>query len=400
MSIAKLKLRNASIPSMTSRHPWVLSTSLQKTIEPIAKDSVVELVDGENRFVGRGIFNPDSRIAVRVYSWQESETLDFAWLNARIETAIQLRKSQATFTSAAPYVARRLIFSEADRLSGLIVDAFGPYLVVQITAAATLSRLGEIVESLKANFEVKAIILKIEDSTAKKEKIDPRNETIFGEVSESELTIIENGILFVVDLAGGQKTGHYLDQRQNRSEAANWISSNSNVLDVCSYSGGFACTIAKMVPGCRITSIDSSQKALDMAARNAELNGLDMIRFEKEDFYQALDQRFAGEERFDAIILDPPRLAGSKAQVEKALAAYHRLNYSAVRLLKPGGILITCSCSGRVTRQHFSNMILGVSKRARREIQVLQQRSASDDHPILINCPETDYLKCYICKVF
>ncbi len=400
MSYPTLTLRDASRNSIASMHPWILVTSLQKTIQPIAKDSIVDIVDRDDRFLARGSFNPDSRIAVRVYSWNKDCSVDDELFDQRIEAAIALRKARTDFPSDSPLIARRLIFSEADRLSGLIVDAYGPYLIVQITASIMMAWLPRILDALAREFPSKGVLLRVDESTAAKEGILAKCEILSGEIPESGIQISENGLLFHVDLLAGQKTGHYLDQRQNREIAASLIPIGAKVLDVCSYSGGFACTIAKKVAGSEVTAIDSSQKALDLARHNAELNQLENVAFEKGDFYEALEKRLSDAVRYDAIVLDPPRMAGSRSQVERALAAYHRLNYQAVRLLKPGGILVTCSCSGRVDRQQFQHMLLGVSKRSRREIQILGQYTAADDHPCLVNCPETDYLKCVVGKIF
>jgi 23S rRNA (cytosine1962-C5)-methyltransferase len=412
MTYPKLRIREASMPSLLAKHPWVLATSLQKSIEPISKDSIVDLVDPKGKFIGRGLFNPDSRIAVRVYCWHEDESIDDAMFDQRIDEAIALRgwhsDSQSQIVapkndkpSSHAYSARRLIFSEADRMSGLIVDAYGPYLVVQVTASGILTRIGGIIESLSKKLSPAGIILQVEESTAQREGIDRRHELFFGKSPvENELIIAENDTLFHVDLLGGQKTGHYLDQRQNRLLASDVIQDGSRVLDVCSYSGGFACTIAKKRPLTQVTAIDGSQKALDLAARNAALNDLNNVSVEQNDFYKALEQRLERGETYDAIILDPPRMASARSQVQRALAAYHRLNYLAVRLLRAGGVLVTCSCSGRVTHEDFRQMLLGVSKRSGKEVQIVHHRAAADDHPTSINCPESDYLKCFVCKIF
>ena len=405
MSNPVLTVRPASLGSLAARHPWVLASSLSKPPGPLAKDAVVDLADAQGRFLGRGFFNPDSRIAVRVLCWRQDETLDDTLLSDRIRAAVRLRLDRLEAESSADggagqgSPARRLIFSEADRLSGLIVDAYGPHLVVQVTASAIHARLPLVLETLRAAVPCESILLQIDRGTAEKEGIPPRQEAVWGSAPAEPFILRENGLLFRVDLVGGQKTGHFLDQRQNRAAAAGWIAPNSQVLDVCSYSGGFACTIARRVEGCEVTAIDGSKAALELAAANVELNGLSNVQLEQSDFFEALQRRLDTGESYDAIVLDPPRLAGSRSQVARALAAYHRLNYTAVRLLRPGGILVTCSCSGRVDRTQFHHMLLGVSKRSGRDVQVLEQRPAADDHPSLVSCPETDYLKCFICKI-
>ncbi len=395
-----LKLREGANPSIQSKHPWVLSTSLQKSIQTIPKDSVVDLLDSNQRFVCRGLFNPDSRIALRAYTWNDTEEIDYQMFYSRIEQAIELRKRLNAGLDPKSLVARRLVFSEADRLSGLIVDAFGPYLTLQITSSGVLARLNWVISSLQSLWPCEAIVLLIDAATAEREGIEAKHEIIFGSLPDAPILIQENGLQFQVDLQHGQKTGHYLDQRQNRLIAAQCIPDGSEVLDVCTYSGGFACTIAKVNPAAHVTAIDSSQKALSLALANAAINGLTNLSVEQGDFYEALESRLEQNRLYDAIVLDPPRMASARSQVQRALAAYHRLNLLAVKLLKPGGILVTCSCSGRVNREDFRLMLLGVSKRSGREIQILDQRGAADDHPTSINCQETDYLKCFVCKIF
>lgn len=394
-----LKVRDSAAASVAARHPWLLGTSLQRTVQPISKDSVVDLVDSKQRFVGRGLFNPDSKIAVRVYTWNSDEQIDAAFFRSRIRQAIATRGDWLNPNDGRGYAARRLVFSEADRLSGLIVEAFGPYVVLQITASALLARLDDLVAIIKDELSPQGIFLLVDESTATREGITARHETIVGNIPVDSLKIVENDVLFNVDLIAGQKTGYYLDQRQNRMAAVRWIEDDARVLDVCTYSGGFACTIAKHKPQTSVTAIDASQKAIELAQRNAALNGLNNVEFEVNDFYSALDTRLEQNELYSAIVLDPPKMAGSRSQVQRALAAYHRLNYQAARLLKPGGILVTCSCSGRVSREDFRQMLLGVSKRTGRDIQILEERGAADDHPTSINCPESDYLKCFVVKI-
>ncbi len=400
MSNPVLIVHDSALSSIQLRHPWLLGSSLSKTLQPISKDSVVDLVDSKQRFLGRGIFNPDSRIAVRVYSWTKDEPLDESFFRTRIHEAVELRKSRLQPYLSLEKVGRRLVFSEADRLSGLIVDAFGHYLVIQVTSSGVLARLPWVLQALENAWPADGMILQIDEATAEREGISPKHEVISGSPPRTNQTIIENEVEYLVDLLEGQKTGHYLDQRTNRLNAASWIPDGSKVLDVCCYSGGFACAIAKHNQNSRITAIDTSQKALDLASKNAELNGLSNIGFEQGDFYQALEKRIEAKEVYDAIVLDPPRMAGTRSQVQRALSAYHRLNLLAVRLLRHGGILVTCSCSGRVTREDFRRMIVGVSKRSGREIQILEQSGAADDHPTSMNCPETDYLKCFVCKIW
>jgi 23S rRNA (cytosine1962-C5)-methyltransferase len=302
--------------------------------------------------------------------------------------------------SWSPRQALRLVFSEADQLSGLIVDRFGDHLVVQVTAAALNPFLSDIVAHLVERLQPASLVTHVDAKTAKSEGMEPHSQCWVGEVPSEPVWLEENGMWWGADLREGQKTGYYLDQCENRWAAARWTPPGARVLDVCTYAGGFALTIANRDPTAQVTAIDSSPRALALAQANAEKNGLDQrVKWEQEDFFHALSARVDAQEVYDMVVLDPPRIAGSRDQLARALSAYHRLNYLAVRLLRPGGILVTCSCSGRVQRVDFLEMLRGVSGRIRREIQVLENRGASPDHPVSIHCPETDYLKCIVARV-
>jgi 23S rRNA (cytosine1962-C5)-methyltransferase len=212
------------------------------------------------------------------------------------------------------------------------------------------------------------------------------------------VTICQHGVDFRVDFREGQKTGYYLDQRENRRVAAA-LMSGRRVLDMCCYTGGFGITAAKIGGAREVLAVDTSAKVIELARANAALNAVDNIRFEVGDCFGVLERLASEGQRFDAIVLDPPRFAGSRGAVERALAAYHRLNRLAVEILAPAGYLVTCSCSAHVVREDFQAMLAGVAQRTRRDIQFLEQRGASTDHPVSATCPETEYLKCFVCRV-
>jgi 23S rRNA (cytosine1962-C5)-methyltransferase len=221
---------------------------------------------------------------------------------------------------------------------------------------------------------------------------------VWGELTEGPLEITEHGLVYQVDLHEGQKTGFYLDQRENRRAAAAYVR-GGRVLDMFSYTGGFAMCAAALGGAADVLGIDTSKKAVAQARANAQRNKLTGVRFETGDAFQALESLLNAEARFDAVILDPPKFARSKSSANQALMAYHRLNRLAIGLLPPGGILVTCSCSGAVTREDFLMMLSGVAQKSGRELQVLEQRGASPDHPVSATCLETEYLKCFICRI-
>jgi 23S rRNA (cytosine1962-C5)-methyltransferase len=395
--IRSIRLRASLKKQRLGRHPWILATSIEEPKDPPAVGELVELTHSDGRWVGRGLYNPHSRIRIRMLSWSPNEQIDAVWLDSRLDRALDLRFDMP---GSSQLDAIRLVFSEADFLSGLIVDRFQSHIVVQVTAAAILPWLDQIVQRLKDRCNPESISLQIDERTARSEGTEPRSEVIHGDLPDAPIEIRENDLRWIIDLRQGQKTGYYLDQRDNRMAAARWTPHGARVLDVCTYVGGFALTIAQHANPQQIIAVDSSAKALEWAQGNAQRNGFgDRVLWEQNDFYASLSQRLEQRELFDMIVLDPPRLAGSRDQVARALAAYHRLNYLAVRILRPGGILVTCSCSGRVSRSDFLFMLYGVANRVGRDMQILENRSAAPDHPVSIHCPETDYLKCLIARV-
>lgn len=390
-----LRLRPNKHMTFVARHPWVLAKSLDEPEVRPADGEVVDVVGSNGRFVARGIYNGKSHIRVRLYSWNADEPLDAAFWRRRIEMALQLRRD---IGYDDPVGAARLVFSEADGLSGLIVDRYGEWLVVQVTALAVDVRLDEIIAILAELANPRGIFVRTDAKIAVAEGMTPRDGLAWGEAPAGPITIRENGLAFSVDLQGGQKTGMYLDQRENRRVAAGYFRGRS-VLDVCCYVGGFSLAAARLGQARDVLGIDASEKAVEQARANAAANQIDNVRFETGECFETLERlRAAGDRRFGAIILDPPRFAGSRHGVDQALRAYFRLNRLAVELLEPGGILVTCSCSGRVTRDDFLHMLAGVSQKTGRDLQVLEPRGPSPDHPVRLSCPETDYLKCYICR--
>jgi 23S rRNA (cytosine1962-C5)-methyltransferase len=221
---------------------------------------------------------------------------------------------------------------------------------------------------------------------------------VWGELPLGPIAIREHGLVYEVDLHVGQKTGFYLDQRENRSAAAAYMQGR-RVLDLFCYTGGFAMTAVKLGGAREVLGIDSSKKAIAQARRNTELNGLANVSFDVGDGFQTLDALLDRGERFEAVILDPPKFARGRSGLNQALMAYHRLNRAAVELLNPGGILVTCSCTGSVSREDFLLMLSGVAQKSGRDLRVLEQRGAAPDHPVSATCLETEYLKCLICEV-
>ncbi len=377
-----------------SRHPWVHLSSLQDSGDALTCGSPVELVSSDGRWIAGGLVNPQSRLRVRLYTWDQSQPVAAPLFLQRIDEAIA-RRRLGTVPPADG--AERLIFSESDYLSGLIVDRYADYLTVQITSGALHAFRDVILDHLQERLSPKGICLRIDEKTASNEGMETIDQWVRGTAPTSQVLVQQNGLSLGVDLLGGQKTGTYLDQRTNHAAAAQYLF-DRRVLDVCCYSGGFG-LVAAATGAAEVLGIDGSAKALEAAAENAARNSLQNIHFQRADCFEYLEQAAASGLQFDAVILDPPRFAGSRHQIDSALRAYQRLNTHAVELLPKGGVLVTCSCSGRVSRGDFLNMLAEVARRTGRNLTVLESRGAAPDHPISVSCPETDYLKCMICQV-
>jgi len=389
---AVLALKPDKAAQILGRHPWVRATSLAGTPPETLDGAVVDVCDHRGRFLGRGIYNSRSRIAVRLYDWDGAADLNDAFFVERLRTAIVLRRGLGWDN---PDAAIRLAFSEADALSGLVVDRYGPYIVIQVTARAMLARTAAIVRFLESEYSPASILLRTDPRIAAAEGMEARDEVAAGAAPTGDVHIVEHGVKIAFDLMNAQKTGLYLDQRENRRAAAGYAAGR-RVLDVCCYVGGFGLTAAVVGQARHVDFVDASAKAIEQARRNAEVNGVAEAGFHVADAFDFLDQQVAARAQYDMVVLDPPRFAGSRRQIDAALAAYHRLNRLALALLQPGGVLVTSSCSGHVDRSRFGDMLKGACRRSHRDLQILEERGAAADHPVRLSCPETHYLKCLI----
>ena len=378
------------------RHPWVLDSAVAKVEGEPADGDVVDLATHDGHFVARGLWNSQSRMRVRLYAFDASTKLDAELWHARLASALALRKTLGLDERAG---ATRLVNSEGDDLSGLIVDRYGEYLAVQVTALAMAVRLDTLCDALESLVAPRGILLRgAERGLAKLEGLSLVDRVVRGTAPAGAIFVHEHGLKFGVDLAEGQKTGYYLDQRDNRQAAARYARGR-RVLDMFCYSGGFAVACAVSGGARSVLAVDTSAKAAALARANAELNGAANVTVEAVDAFEKLDALAAAGERFGMVILDPPKFARSRSTVDDALRAYHRINRVAVGLLEPGGILVTCSCSGSVSRDDFLQMLSGVAQRSARPIQVLESRGAAADHPVSASCLEGEYLTCVIARV-
>ncbi len=389
-----LRLKPSRQFPFLARHPWVHAHALAEDGSDLPRGQVVDLLDHDGNWLARGVVNGASRLRVRLYSFDRSLSIDPSLWAARIDGAIARRRLTGP---ADPQGAERLVFSESDLISGLIVDRYADSLGVQFTSGGLLRWKDEILDHLRAATGARSIMVRVDEKTAKHEGIEAIEQWHDGlELSEPVL-YRQNGLDLAVDLRSGQKTGSYLDQRINHVTVAQYLGGR-RVLDVCCYTGGFGLVAANSGAD-SVVAIDSSRSALEEGRNAALRNGIKGIEFREGDCFDVLKEMGQQGERFGGVILDPPRFAGSRHQIDRALRAYGRLNSLAIDLLPPGGVLATCSCSGRVSRSDFLNMLVEVARRRRRDLIVMEQRGPAPDHPMAIACPESDYLKCIIAQV-
>ena len=376
------------------RHPWVYAGAIER-VEGAPKDGdVVDLVSSADNFVARGFWNSQSKIRVRLASWDQAVEIDDAFFRDRLEAAIRLRRDILGMTG--PRQACRLVFSESDGLPGLIVDQYDRWLTVQFTGLGIALRRDVIADLLMDIVKPEGIYLRTERGIGQLEGLALRDGLLRGSVPSEPITIDDQGIEVLVHLSEGQKTGFYLDQRDNRVRVAR-LAKGRRVLDAFCYTGGFGLHAAR-AGATEVVGIDVSEPALALARRNAEVNGLANMSFRKSDVFDALDELVAAEERFGLVVLDPPKFARAGHAVEDALRGYRRLQLQALKLLEDDGVLVICCCSGLISRDMLLELLAQLSADQRRGVQVLQTSGPSPDHPVIATCPETSYLKCVICR--
>jgi 23S rRNA (cytosine1962-C5)-methyltransferase len=378
---------------LRSGHVWIYRSDLTSA-DGVPPGALVQVVDERKRLLGTALYSSASQIAVRMLSAHWVADLS-ALLRQRLKDAIAYRKSVVTDTDAY-----RVVFSEGDFLPGLIVDRYNDVLSIQVlTQAMNADAVREIVMStLAEQLSPAGIVERVDPRIAELEQLPAReSRLVSGEKSETLFTM--NGVRFRFHGLEGQKTGAFLDQRENYAAAARYA--HGEALDVFCYQGGFA---LHMAPRCsQMTGVDSSRPALGLAEANAELNadrklGYDIEWIEANAFDLLKDYSAAGR-HYDTIVLDPPAFAKSKRTLDTAMRGYKELNLRALKMLRPGGILISCSCSYHVSEAEFLQVVGSAAIDARRSLRVIEKRGQARDHPAVLNVPETAYLKCLICQV-
>jgi len=362
-------------------HPWIFSNEVIKTEKP-SPGEVVK-VEERKKVIGTGFYNPHSLITVRLFSDKEEDFSKEFLLN-RIKKALIDRSDLGE--------SFRLIYSESDRLPGLIIDKYRNYFVVEINCLGMDKRKELVFQTLKEIFNPEGIYEKPDQNLRKLEGLESENKIVYGKIPEL-VEIEQDGIKFLVDIINGQKTGFFFDQRENRQKLAEFAT--GQILDCFCYTGGFSLYTAKKG---KVLGIDSSAKAIEIAKKNALLNNLE-CDFECEDVFKTLRKLYNANKRFDTIILDPPSFTKSKKKKFDALRGYKEINLMAMKLLNEGGILFTSSCSYHISNEEFLNMLHDSAKDAKRNFVIIHQGKQSKDHPILLNFPESNYLKAYFLRV-
>jgi 23S rRNA (cytosine1962-C5)-methyltransferase len=394
MSLPRVVLLPRRARPFYGRHPWVYAGAIAQIEGDPGDGAEIELYSHAGNFVARGFYNGRSKIRVRLYSWTPERALDRDFFRDRLASAIRLRTTLGLMESGT---GCRLVFSEADGLSGCTVDRYDRWLVVQFTSLALAQRRDMLVELLVELAQPEGIYLRTERGIGQLEGLEIQDGILWGQVPAEPVIINEDGIRFRVSLTEGQKTGFYLDQRENHKAVAR-LASGRRVLDAFCYVGGFALHAAR-AGAASVLGIDASAPALELAQENVALNGLGQVSFTRADVFAKMQELAEAQEKFDLVVLDPPKFARTRQAVEEALRGYRRLQTLALRLLATDGILITCCCSGLITTPMLEELLAQLAVEENRDIQVLERRGQATDHPVAVTCPESNYLKCLVCRV-
>ncbi|MEC5399606.1 class I SAM-dependent rRNA methyltransferase [Uliginosibacterium sp. H1] len=394
--MARLYLQNGKERPVLRRHPWIFAGSVDRLDGRARPGDTVEVLSHDGQLLGRAAWSPESQIRARMWSFDADTSIDHAFFKKRVAESVARRQAHPHLRGQDGV---RLIHGESDGLPGVIADRFGPVVVVQLTSAGADKWREAIVAGLKQATGCEAVYERSDSEVRKLEGLEPTSGLLDGELP-SPLTIIENGVRMEVDVVGGHKTGFYLDQRDNRLLTGQ-LAAGRSVLNCFCYTGGFS--LQALAGGAAsVLSIDSSGPALATGARNLALNpSLDASRAEwlEADVFEALRSLRAEGRTFDLIILDPPKFAPSAAHAQRASRAYRDINILGFRLLNPGGILMTYSCSGGIGQELFQSIVASSAVDAGVEARIIHRLSAAADHPIGLAVPEGEYLKGLACQV-
>jgi 23S rRNA (cytosine1962-C5)-methyltransferase len=387
MSSQTVTISQRGAERVYSGHPWVYRSDVLDAsgVEPGA---VVRVEGHRRRFLAQAFYSSTSQIALRVLT-SEERPFDRAFLAERLAAAASFRERVAKGAQVC-----RMVSSEGDQLPSLTIDRYGSVFVLQTLSQGTERLKPQVVEILQEAFSPRSIVERNDVAYRELEGLEEKKGTLAGE-NIREVEVDENGLRFVIDLVGGQKTGGYLDQRENRLAAREY--GHGRALDCFCYAGGFTLNLARCCDS--VLGVDSSAEALDLARRNQRLNGLGNVEWKEDncfDFLKTADQQ---KQRYDTIVLDPPPFARQRSNLEAARRGYKELNLRALKILNPGGFLLTCSCSHHLSEADLLELVAEAALDAHRTVMVVERRTQARDHPILLTVPETHYLKCLILRV-
>jgi 23S rRNA (cytosine1962-C5)-methyltransferase len=372
-------------------HPWVFLSDIARVDGEDAAGNVVRVESSRGQFLAMAVYNPRSQIALRILSRRE-ETIDRAWIFARVQRALDYRRRFADLKSC------RMIFAESDGLPAVIADAFGDVIVLQVLCLGMERFKKDVADALVEALHPMGIYERNDVPVRELEGLAQQTGLLYGAVPD-RVELLENGVCFWVDVKQGQKTGYFLDQKENRAAIAPFVK-GARVLDCFTHTGAFALHAARY-GAADVTGVDISQYACDCAAENARLNGMETrVRFECTNAFDYLRAAQDRHERYDMVVLDPPAFTKTRSAVEGALRGYKEINLRGMKLVGDGGYLVTCSCSQHVTPPLYQQMLLDAAKDARVTLRQVEFRTQGRDHPILPASPETQYLKCGIYQVF
>jgi 23S rRNA (cytosine1962-C5)-methyltransferase len=370
-------------------HLWIYRSDLASS--EAEGGSVVTVTDERGNFIGQALYSDASQIALRFLT-QAKETIDYEWWRRRIREAAERRNIPADTN------AYRLVYSEGDLLPSLIVDRYDDVLVMQTLSQGTEALKSTLAEILIEEFRPRAVIERNDARVRELEGLPLVSATIYG-AAPDELEIVQHGLRFTVSPGAGQKTGSFLDQRENRiaARAAASTTKGQRALDCFTFNGAFALHLASVCE--QVIGIDISADAVAAARRNAELNNFRQMEFREANVFDALREMEMQGERFDVIVLDPPAFAKNRASLKSAVRGYKEINLRALKLLNASGVLVTCTCSYHVSEDLFLEIVAQAATDAHRRVQIVEKRMQASDHPVLLGMPETYYLKCVIARV-
>ena len=391
MATATVTLNRGKEQRVYNGHPWVFRSDIARVEGEYVNGDVVRVVSDRNRFLCMAVYNPVSQISLRILS-RRDEPIDEAFIRARVKRAVDYRRAFADLKSC------RLLFAESDGLPAVIADSFGGVIVLQSLCLGMEQFKPIIVDELIRELSPMGVYERNDVPVRTLEGMEQKTGLLYGTVPD-RVEIAENGVRFLVDVKEGQKTGFFLDQKENRAAIAPFAK-DARVLDCFTHTGSFALHAAHY--GAReVIGVDISDYACGFATENAKLNGVDdRVRFECANAFDYLHAAQDQHEQYDMVILDPPAFTKTRSAVDSALRGYKEINLRGMKLVRDGGILVTCSCSQHVLPSIFQQMLLDAQKDARVQLRQIELRTQGRDHPILPAAPETQYLKCGIYQVF